>query len=84
MRRSDPWRFRAVTALVAVCSLSLAVGAGSPKKKRSDADPPKVEESISDLAYIASATDVKLEGVGLVVGLDGTGVDAPPSWYRQK
>ncbi|MBY0397068.1 MAG: flagellar basal body P-ring protein FlgI, partial [Thermoleophilia bacterium] len=83
MRRMDPRRFRVVTALAIVCALAFTAGAGTPKKKRQE-NPPKVEESIADLAYIASASDLKLEGVGLVVGLDNTGVDPPPSWYRQK
>ena len=27
---------------------------------------------------------MKVEGVGLVVGLDNTGADPPPSWYRKQ
>jgi hypothetical protein len=69
--------------LAAVSALALA-GAGLPKVKRAEPPPPKVEETITDLAYINRGTEIKLEGVGLVVGLDNTGVDPPPSWYRQK
>ena len=35
----------------------------------------------TDLADIFRGAETKLEGVGLVVGLDDTGVDPPPSWY---
>jgi Flagellar P-ring protein len=66
-----------------VTALAL-VGAGSPKKKHSEPPPPKVEETVNDLAWVYSSGEVKLEGVGLVFGLDNTGVDPPPSYYRQK
>ena len=46
--------------------------------------PPKVEETVKDLAWVYSTGEVKLEGVGLVFGLDNTGADAAPGWYRQK
>jgi flagellar basal body P-ring protein FlgI len=81
MRRIDPRRVRAVAALAAISALA-AAGA-SPLKKRAET-PPKVEETLGDLAFIVSTTDVKLEGVGLVVGLDDTGADPPPSYYRQR
>ncbi|MFO0952416.1 MAG: flagellar basal body P-ring protein FlgI [Isosphaeraceae bacterium] len=81
MRRFEPRGVRVFAALAAVSALA-ATGA-SPLNKRAEA-PPKVEETLGDLAYIASATDTKLEGVGLVVGLDDTGADPPPSYYRQK
>ena len=83
MRRRDPRRGWAVRPLVAIIAISL-IGAGPAKKKRSEAPPPKVEETVSDLAYIVSAGETKLEGVGLVVGLDNTGADPPPSYYRTK
>ena len=60
------------------------VGAGSPQEEAAEPPPPKVEETVGDLAYIVSSGEIKLEGVGLVVGLDNTGVDPPPSWYREK
>ena len=83
MRRRDPRRGWAVWPLVAIIASSL-VGAGPAKKKRSEGPPPKVDETVSDLAYIVSAGETKLEGVGLVVGLDNTGADPPPSYYRTK
>jgi hypothetical protein len=83
MRRRDPRRGWATRPLVAIIAISL-IGAGPAKKKRSQAPPPKVEETVSDLAYIVSAGETKLEGVGLVVGLDNTGADPPPSYYRTK
>ncbi|MDE2508830.1 MAG: flagellar basal body P-ring protein FlgI [Planctomycetota bacterium] len=68
----------ALVALVAF--VMIAAGAGKKRKET----PPKIEETINDLAYIVSSGEAKLEGVGLVVGLDGTGGDPPPSWYRTK
>ncbi|GAC1470494.1 MAG: flagellar basal body P-ring protein FlgI [Isosphaeraceae bacterium] len=71
-----------VFAMILVLGLT---GASGPKrKKRVEPPPPKVDETISDLAYIQSSAETKLEGVGLVVGLDDTGVDPPPSAYRSK
>ncbi|MFO0907226.1 MAG: flagellar basal body P-ring protein FlgI [Isosphaeraceae bacterium] len=85
MWRVDPRRVRGFMALTTISALAVLAGAGPiSKKKRAEAPPPKVDETISDLAYIASNSETKLEGVGLVVGLDDTGVDPPPSWYRQK
>ena len=85
MRRADPRRVRALAALVVVSALALSLaGAGAPKKKRAEPPPPKVEETVADLAYIQQHGEIKLEGVGLVVGLDDTGVDPPPSYYREK
>ncbi len=85
MLATDLRRVRTIAVLAAggVMALSL-VGAAAPKKKRVEPPPPKVEETVGDLAYIVSNTETKLEGVGLVVGLDSTGVDAPPSLYRNK
>lgn len=83
MRRYHPRRVQAVAALAAISALALA-GAGLPKGKRAEPPPPKVEETVTDLAYINRGTELKLEWVGLVVGLDNAGVDPPPSWYRQK
>ena len=74
------WTF---TGLAMMTALAL-VGAGPPKRKRPEPPPPKVEETIKDLAWVYSTGEVRLEGVGLVFGLDNTGADPPPSWYRQK
>jgi flagellar basal body P-ring protein FlgI len=57
------------------------LGAG---KKKSEPPPPKVEETINNLAFVLSDGVTALEGVGLAFGLDNTGGEAPPSWYRQK
>ncbi len=84
MRAIDPRRVRAIAILAATgfVALSLA-GADRPKKKRPDT-PPKVEEAVGDLAYIVRTAEIKLEGVGLVVGLDNTGVNPGPSYERTK
>jgi flagellar basal body P-ring protein FlgI len=85
MRPTFPRRVSFVAALVATSALAACLtGASSPKKKRNEPPAPKIEETVGDLAVIRSKTDTKLEGVGLVVGLDDTGVDPPMSWYRQK
>jgi hypothetical protein len=48
-------------------------------------DPPlKIDETVGDLAYVRAQGTVRVEGVGLVVGLDGTGSDPEPGLYRDK
>lgn len=80
----SPRRVRTVAGIAAAGALALGLtGAGTLKKKK-EAAPPKVEETVGNLAFIQSVSETKLEGVGLVVGLDDTGVDPPPSPYRTK
>src|SRR5207302_3087129 len=83
MRRTAPRRGWALGGLAVVTALALT-GADSPRKQRSEPPPPKVEETVTNLAFIYSNGVIKVEGVGLVFGLDDTGADPPPSWYRQK
>lgn len=87
MWRRVPGRFRALGAAVAIATLAGGlIGAGplSKKSKRSTAPLPKVEESVGDIAYVFQDGEITVEGVGLVSGLENTGGDAPPSWYRQQ
>jgi flagellar basal body P-ring protein FlgI len=80
-------RIWALGALVAVAALALIpLEAAPPKdsKKKKEGTPPKVQETVGDLAFVVSRGEMKLEGVGLVVGLDNTGADAPSSWYRKQ
>ncbi|WP_406695218.1 sigma-70 family RNA polymerase sigma factor [Singulisphaera sp. Ch08] len=46
----------------------------------------KFEERVTDLAVISTSSqnNLRLEGVGLVVGLDGTGAKPPSSWHRDR
>ena len=91
MRRFHPRR----VAALGLCALALApsvFGAGPP----GDADKPKkpvvrkpevplkVDETIGNLANIPKLGDVQVEGIGLVVGLDGTGSNPAISPYRTK
>jgi flagellar basal body P-ring protein FlgI len=85
MRRRFPGRVWAHRASVAIALLALAlVAAAAGKKKGKDSHPPKVQETVGDLAFVVSRGEMKVEGVGLVVGLDNTGVNAPPSWQRKQ
>ncbi|WP_406695724.1 flagellar basal body P-ring protein FlgI [Singulisphaera sp. Ch08] len=83
MWRNHARRNRTCLALSAIAAVAL-VGAGSPFKKQEK--PPKVEETVTNLASIFTSThnSMRLEGVGLVVGLDNTGSEPPPSWYRER
>jgi len=78
MRRTFPAQTRWIGALVAGAAL---VFTGAGKKK--EPPPPKIEETIGDVARIFG-NDFKVEGVGLVMGLDNTGSDPAPSWQRTK
>jgi flagellar basal body P-ring protein FlgI len=60
----------------------LPIGA-APKKKK-EGTPPKINETVGDISFVMSHGEIKVEGVGLVAGLDNTGVDPPPSWYRKQ
>jgi len=79
MRRTSPSRASVLGALAA-CAVLALTGAGGKKKPEV---PPKIEETISDVATIYG-TDVRVEGVGLVIGLDGTGSEPAPSWQQKK
>jgi len=67
--------------LVLAQAHALAIAA-PPRRKRSEPPPPKVEETVGDLAFVIQNGELKVEGVGLVTGLENTGADPPPSWYR--
>ncbi|MDB5352264.1 MAG: flagellar basal-body P-ring protein [Planctomycetota bacterium] len=88
MRRIHPRRWMALGLGAMV--LSQVVGAGplggkgkSPIAKKSDI-PLKVEETIGDLAKVPPMWEIRVEGVGLVVGLNGTGSEAAPGGWRTK
>jgi flagellar basal body P-ring protein FlgI len=84
MRRTVPRRPWAHGALVAITALALAQMGAGPSKKKKEGLPPKVQETVGDISFVLSRGETKVEGVGLVVGLDNTGVDPPPSWYRKQ
>jgi len=74
------WVFRAL--VLALVLARIQADAAPPRKKKTEPPPPKVEETVGDLAYVLQASEIKVEGVGLVTGLENTGADPPPSWYR--
>jgi flagellar basal body P-ring protein FlgI len=84
MRRTFPRRPWAQQALVAIAALALLQMGAGPGKKKKEPPPPKVQETVGDLAFVVSRGEMKVEGVGLVVGLDNTGANPPPSWQRQQ
>ena len=45
---------------------------------------PRSQETVGDLSFVVSNGEMTVEGVGLVAGLDNTGVDSPPSHYRKQ
>ncbi len=51
-----------------------------PEKEK----PPKVEETVGDLAFVRASDDIKVEGVGLVIGLNNTGSNPEPSAWRSE
>ena len=74
MRRTDPWR---ATALTIAAAALIPLGAG---KKVPD---PKIDETVGTVSTIVG-NSIKVEGVGLVVGLDDTGSEPAPSWHTNK
>lgn len=86
MRRFFPGRPRTLRTFLILCAIPflLAPLGASPIKKRKEPPPPKAQETIGDLAFVVSRGEMKVEGVGLVMGLDNTGADPPPSWWRKQ
>jgi flagellar basal body P-ring protein FlgI len=62
------------------------VAADTPKKNPAKAEKQvyKQEETINDLADIVIKGEIPVEGIGLVVDLDGTGSDPEPGYFRDK
>jgi len=81
MRRRDPRRVAAFGLAAMVATLTF-IGAAPAKKKKAE-PPPKADETIGTVAQVIR-TSTKLEGVGLVVGLDGTGSTPQPGYHRNK
>jgi flagellar basal body P-ring protein FlgI len=82
MLAQRPWALRVQVAVVVLALLQ--TGAGPGKKKANKPAPPKIQETIGDISFVVSHGEIKVEGVGLVVGLDNTGADAPPTWQRKQ
>ena len=78
------WRntLRRALAISTLAATAAMMGAG-PARPRGNAVPSKADEVIGSLAEI-SGNELRVEGVGLVVGLDNTGANPPPSAERQK
>ena len=53
------------------------------RRRRRKPPPPKVQETVGDLSFVVSRGEWKVEGVGLVCGLDNTGADPPPVLVSQ-
>lgn len=79
MRQAIPRRIGILGAALAMLAM---LGAGPAKPKAGTTL--KVEETVADLADIQANGGIPVEGVGLVVGLEGTGSDPAPGAYRTK
>jgi flagellar basal body P-ring protein FlgI len=83
MRQLLPPR-RTFLAACGCGAAAVLLGAGPGKKPPSlkDEKPPKAEETVGDLAYVRMDDAIRVEGVGLVIGLNGTGSDPVPGPRR--
>ncbi len=87
MRRTLSSRLWALGALAAIAVMALTltqVGAAPTTKKKKKVPPLKVQETVGDIGFVVSSGELRVEGVGLVTGLDNTGGDPPPSYYRKQ
>lgn len=76
------WAFQALIMVLAL--VQIQADAAPLRKKKPRVQAPKVEETVGDLAVVLQGGEIKVEGVGLVAGLENTGADPPPSWYRSQ
>lgn len=79
LRQIEPNRREALAAMAGV---ALLVGADKSTPKLVSA-PPKHTDMIGDWAVIVAQRNQKVEGVGLVVGLSGTGSDPETGPFRE-
>ena len=89
MRRQFLGRVTAFALCAAALASFVAARAGDDKKpasakKKTETIVLKVDETVGELAKVPPLTEVKVEGVGLVIGLDGTGSNPSPSAWRTK
>lgn len=90
MRRFSPGRIGVVLAFSALAFVVFPlsrVGADSKSKGMPNLKKevlPKGDETVRDLAYVRVNDTVRVEGVGLVIGLDGTGSNPEPGAVRSK
>ena len=89
--RRQPYAAKALKPSMVSCSRGrdrragvIPGGCRTDKKKKKESRPPTVQETVGDLAFVVSRGEWKVEGVGLVRGLDNTGADPPQSWYRKQ
>src|SRR5262249_3037687 len=87
-RRASAVRLSSAAGLLGALLLGL-LGCAHEKQARlqaeDDNDRDKYEvKTIGDVTTVANANPMSVGGVGVVVNLDGTGGDAPPSAFRTK
>jgi flagellar basal body P-ring protein FlgI len=70
-------------ALAAMAGAALLAGADKPAPKLTSA-PPKASDTVGDWAMVIAQRTQSVEGVGLVVGLNGTGSDPETGVYREE
>lgn len=75
---------RGIRALLATVTAVALSGADGPPPSKATAKFAKTDEILSDICDIQSAASLKVQGVGLVIGLDNTGSDPEPGPLRTK
>jgi flagellar basal body P-ring protein FlgI len=70
-------------ALAAIAGAALIAGADKPGPKMTSTMP-KANDTVGDWAIVIGKQTQKVEGVGLVVGLNGTGSDPEAGVYREE
>ncbi len=78
-----PWAHAAVVAIAMLACWSSWVPARTRRRRRSG-PPPKVQETVGDLVVRGQPRRVEGRRRRSGPGLDNTGADAPPSWYRKQ
>ncbi len=72
-------------ALATIGTVALLAGAdkAKPTSPKLASAPPQFNEMVGDWAVVVAQRNKTVEGVGLVVGLNGTGSDPEPGVYRE-
>lgn len=67
---------------VVLFSISYCEGAKKKKKDAEANEPTKLDRTVGDLAEVASQASIPVQGIGIVVGLNGTGSSECPPEIR--